>query len=381
MKQILQALKNEGNLRQLKETRTRQKYIIYRNKPYLNLSSNDYLALSDTALQTEFFRTIDLDERFILSNPSSRLMTGNSPDYTALETSLARLYGKESALVLGSGFLLNSGLLPAVTEPGDLVIADKLVHASIIEGLRLCRCHWERFRHNDMEHLQRILENKRESYNRVYVVTESIFSMDGDIAPLEKLTELKRRYDLRLYIDEAHAFGVRGKSGCGICEEKGITGQIDYIVGTLGKALCSQGAFVICDEETKQVLINKMRTLIFSTALPPVSLMWSKFLIDRLPAFTDRRTALETSRRLLHDALPNCPSQSHILPIFVPGNFQVLELTETLRQEGYWVTAIRYPTVPKTGERIRISLTSGLNENDITGFISVLKKHADKMAR
>ena len=373
MKQILQTLKDEGNLRQLLETHTQQKYIIYRNKPYLNLSSNDYLALSDTMLQVEFFNEINLQERFILSNPSSRLMTGNSVDYTALETTLAQLYKRESALVLGSGFLLNSGLLPAVTESGDLVLADKLVHASIIEGLRLCRCHWERFRHNDMDHLRQLLEKKRNDYNRVYVVTESIFSMDGDIAPLKELSKLKQQYDLCLYVDEAHAFGVRGESGCGICEEQKVTEQIDYIVGTLGKALCSQGAFVICSEEAKQVLVNKMRTLIFSTALPPISLMWSKFLIDKLPSFTERRNVLENNRKLLRNALSDCPSESHILPVIVPGNFQVLERAKTLRERGYWVTAIRCPTVPKNRERIRVSLTSGLNEDDILNFISILK--------
>lgn len=378
MKQVIEALKAADNFRSLPHINILQRYIISENKQYLNLSSNDYLGLSDIDLQRRFFETIDLQHSFLMSNPSSRLMTGNSAHYDRLESLLAEIFDKEAALVLSSGFLVNSGVLPAVTLPGDLILADKAVHASIIDGLKLCACDWERYRHNDMAHLRSLLEKKRDSYNNIIVVTESVFSMDGDIAPLRELAALKEEFGFLLYLDEAHAFGVRGATGLGVAEELGVLKQADFIVATMGKAIASQGAFVVCSQFFKTVLINRMRPLIFSTALPPLSLLWSEFIIRQLPNFKERReklTELSTQlSTLLERDVDNFYLNSHIIPYIIGNNAATLKVSEKLKQKGFWVTAIRHPTVPSGSARLRVSLNSGLSVSEINDFYQALRE-------
>lgn len=373
MNEILARLNDAGNLRKLYDIEVSQKYLVYQNKRYLNFSSNDYLGLSDANLQKQFLSALDTEHLFLMSNPSSRLMTGNTHYYKELEDSLAAFYRKEAALVLGCGFLLNTGILPALTDERDLVVADKLVHASLIDGLRLCNCRWTRFRHNDMEHLESVLKKNRKDYRHVYIVTESVFSMDGDIAPLRKMVELKRQYDCSLYVDEAHAFGVRGEQGRGVAEEQGIIADIDILVATMGKALASQGAFVVCSDELKQILVNRMRTLIFSTALPPISLLWSKFLLEKLPAMADKRKHLADLSEWMRSRIPGNVSASHIIPVIVGDNFETLHLSEELIHKGYWITAVRYPTVPEGTARLRVSLSAAMSRDDVEGFVEELK--------
>lgn len=373
MNEILARLNDAGNLRKLYDIEVSQKYLVYQNKRYLNFSSNDYLGLSDANLQKQFLSALDTEHLFLMSNPSSRLMTGNTHYYKELEDSLAAFYRKEAALVLGCGFLLNTGILPALTDERDLVVADKLVHASLIDGLRLCNCRWTRFRHNDMEHLESVLKKNRKDYRHVYIVTESVFSMDGDIAPLRKMMELKRQYDCSLYVDEAHAFGVRGEQGRGVAEEQGIIADIDILVATMGKALASQGAFVVCSDELKQILVNRMRTLIFSTALPPISLLWSKFLLEKLPAMADKRKHLADLSEWMRSRIPGNVSASHIIPVIVGDNFETLHLSEELIHKGYWITAVRYPTVPEGTARLRVSLSAAMSRDDVEGFVKELK--------
>ena len=373
MNEILARLNDAGNLRKLYDIEVSQKYLVYQNKRYLNFSSNDYLGLSDANLQKQFLSALDTEHLFLMSNPSSRLMTGNTHYYKELEDSLAAFYRKEAALVLGCGFLLNTGILPALTDERDLVVADKLVHASLIDGLRLCNCRWTRFRHNDMEHLESVLKKNRKDYRHVYIVTESVFSMDGDIAPLRKMVELKRQYDCSLYVDEAHAFGVWGEQGRGVAEEQGIIADIDILVATMGKALASQGAFVVCSDELKQILVNRMRTLIFSTALPPISLLWSKFLLEKLPAMADKRKHLADLSEWMRSRIPGNVSASHIIPVIVGDNFETLHLSEELIHKGYWITAVRYPTVPEGTARLRVSLSAAMSRDDVEGFVKELK--------
>jgi 8-amino-7-oxononanoate synthase len=337
----------------------------YDGKTYINLSSNDYLGLGgDVELQDEMLRNVLSDRRFVMSNPSSRLVTGNSGEYDALEAALARLYASKSALVLGSGYLANNGILTALTGRDDLVLADRLVHASLIDGLRLCDCPWGRFAHNDMDHLEGLLRKRRG--RRTWVVTESIFSMDGDRAPLGDLVELKRKYDLRLYVDEAHAFGVCGRDGAGCAAEMGLDGAVDVIVGTFGKALASYGAFAAVAPTVREMLVNRMRTLIFSTALPPLTLRWSRMMVERLPELEPRRKYLRRMVQMLE-------GQTHIIPLMAGGNARALAMAERLREAGFWATAIRHPTVPQGQARIRISLSAALQITDIEHFIEVWK--------
>lgn len=364
--EILRDLSVADNLRTLRSGRAEGKYIEYEGRRYLNMSSNDYLGLAaDTELQNRFLREAAAGGDFLMSSSASRLMTGNGTANEALEASLAALYPGKAALVLGNGYMVNSGCLPALTGERDLVLADKLVHASIIDGLRLCGCDWGRFNHNDMNHLETLLRNKRAAYDWVWVVTESVFSMDGDRAPIAELVELKKRYDLHLYVDEAHAFGVFGPMGAGCAAEAGLDGDVDVIVGTFGKALASYGAFVALDPVMREVLVNRMRTLIFSTGLPPVTLLWTKLLLDRMADFEPQRQRL---RKLIEIFVPGAPEATQIVPIPAGANAAALAMSDKFREGGFWTTAVRWPTVPKGRARVRISLTAAMDVADIMQF-------------
>ena len=371
---ILQELEAADNLRRLPGIAVEGKYILSDGKRYLNLSSNDYLGIAADAAEggTEhdayraFMQEAAGDPQFLLSNPSSRLITGNSPDYGCLEATLSALYGGRAALVLGSGYLANSGILPAVTGKEDLILADKLVHASLIDGLRLCQAQWQRFGHNDMEHLERLIVKHRDEFRNVWVATESVFSMDGDIAPLRQIMALKEKYGLKIYLDEAHAFGTCGVDGKGIASGCGCDGAVDILVATLGKAAASQGAFAICDAPTRELLVNRMRTLIFSTALPPVSLRWSERIVRRMPQMEARREHLRRLTAMLGGT-------THIVPVMAGENSRAIDMSRRFREAGFWVMPIRYPTVPKGSARVRISLNAALSPQEIERFIAVWK--------
>lgn len=368
IKERLKELSESGNYRTLRDTKTiSSKIIQVDGREFLNFSTNDYLALSDTNIQKQFIKEVDFSNSFLLSNPSSRLMCGNSEHYAILEESIAAFYGKESSLVLSSGFMVNSGVLPALTTKQDLIIADKKVHASIIEGMRLSDATSMRFKHNSISHLKSLLEKHGSNAKEVWVVVESIYSMDGDISPLYEICELKKVYNFKLYVDEAHAFGVRGKKGCGILEELGLLEECDITVATLGKAASSVGGFVVCTKTYREYLINKMRTLIFSTALAPINLMWSRYVIDIIEGSEEKRTHINNLRKIAETILGE-RFDSHIIPIVTHDNFKALELVEKLKSKGYLTTAIRYPTVSKGDERVRISLNASMSETEITNF-------------
>lgn len=363
---ILNTLSEEDNLRSLRSGIPGGKYIDYGGRRYVNMSSNDYLGLAgDTDMQRRFLAEMAGSGEFLMSSSASRLMTGNSPVNDALEESIAVLYPGKSALILGNGYMVNSGCLPALVGKRDLVVADKLVHASLIDGLRLCDCDWTRFNHNDMDQLETLLKKRRSEYEEVWVVTESVFSMDGDLVPLAGLVELKKRYGLRLYVDEAHAFGVLGPNGSGYAASIGCDRDIDVIVGTFGKALASYGAFAALDPVMRDVLINRMRTVIFSTGLPPIVMSWTKWLVDRLPEFEPRRHHL---RELIDALVPDNPAATHIVPVPAGENAAAVAMSDKFRECGFWTTPIRWPTVPKGRARVRVSLTAAMDMTDIEKF-------------
>ena len=323
---------------------------------------------ADPVLWNEFLSSADRNE-FGGGSCSSRLLTGNHPAYASLEKRLAVLYGAESALVFDSGWHATGGLLPALTSSKDLILADKLVHASIIDGIRLSDAECIRYPHGNLERLETLLEKRREDYDNVFIVTESVFSMDGDCADLRRLAELKRKYGAFLYVDEAHAFGVRGKRGLGLAEEQGVIAEIDFLVGTFGKAAASQGAFAVTDDVFREYLVNTMRPLIFSTSLPPVSVRWTEFVVERLTGMESSRRHLERLGERLRERLTTAgletAGKSQIVPLIVRDNRKAIALSEYLCENGFFVLPIRRPTVPPGGERLRISLTASLTEIQI----------------
>lgn len=384
MNEFIESLENElrtlevkGNLRRLPHIRHEGREVVVDGRRMLNLSSNDYLGLAtDRELKAEFLRTLRSEEA-LFSSSSSRLLTGNFRAYEELEEQLASLYGAESALVFGSGYHANSGILPAVANARTLILADKLVHASLIDGIRLSPTRCIRYRHNDMEQLRRLVGEYRNCYERIIVVTESIFSMDGDEADLAALVSLKHSCsNLLLYLDEAHAFGVRGRRGLGCAEEQGCIAEIDFLVGTLGKAAASAGAFVICRRTVREFLINKVRTYIYTTALPPANILWTSFVLTKMESYDGKRRYLKRISRKLHDCLAEvgypCPSTSQIVPIIVGSSTDAVLRAEEMQRKGFYVLPVRPPTVPEGTSRIRLSLTADITEEEIDQLISYL---------
>lgn len=366
---ILNQLEEGGNLRRLPHVVHKGQWIEKEGRTMLNLSSNDYLGLaSRTDLYDAFFDEWK-EKGYPLSSSSSRLLTGNFTVYDELEQLMAERFGREAALLFNSGYHANTGILPALADKQTLILADKLVHASLIDGILLSGAPFLRYRHNDYNQLEMLLKKHAGQYEQIFIVTESIFSMDGDVADLPRLVELKKSYpDILLYVDEAHAIGVRGKNGLGIAEEQDCIQDIDLLIGTFGKALASMGAYVICSRTIREYLVNCMRPLIFSTALPPIQIAWTRFIFERLPLFGELREKLALTGHLLAGALEEKGgeiSESHIIPFIVGENKECILKAEELQRKGFYCLPVRPPTVPKGTARIRFSLTAEVTSEQI----------------
>ena len=377
--QELLVLKEKKNYRSLPPLIHDGRDIILNGQRMVNLSSNDYLGLAnDVSLREEFLKTIT-PETFLPSSSSSRLLTGNFSDYQALEQQLTAIFGTESALIFNSGYHANTGILPAVSNAQTLILADKLVHASLIDGIRLSSAKCIRYRHNDLSQLQRLISENHNAYEQIIIVTESIFSMDGDEADLRALVQLKKDYsNILLYVDEAHAFGVRGDNGLGCAEEQHCINDIDFLVGTFGKAIASAGAYIVCRQVIREYLINKMRTFIFTTALPPINIQWTSWILKHLPALQQKRTHLLRISNKLKTALAdkgyNCPSVSHIVPMIVGASENTICKAEEIQRKGFYALPVRPPTVPEGTSRIRFSLTADITGHEIDQLIKLINE-------
>ena len=375
----LKLLKEQNNFRILPTLIHQGKEVIINGQRMLNLSSNDYLGLAnDTVLLNAFWQTVKPEE-VKFSSSSTRLLTGYFAAYGDLEDLLSSLFGTEAALVFNCGYHANTGILPAVCNTKTLILADKLVHASLIDGIRLSEAKCIRYRHNDLKQLERLLAENHAAYRQVIVVTESIFSMDGDTADLKELVRLKQMYEnVLLYVDEAHAFGARGEQGLGCAEETGCIREIDFLVGTFGKAAASTGAYIVCRRTIREYLVNRMRTLIFTTALPPVNIAWTLFIVRRLGGFRERRIHLENISNILREALKEkgyeCPSASYIVPMIVGKSSETILKAEELQRHGFYALPVRPPTVPEGTSRIRFSLTAEIREEEVRKLVKYIKQ-------
>lgn len=374
----LDLLKQQGNFRKFTANEQSGRWITIQDRAMLNLASNDYLGLAaDLTLREEFLDTLKI-ERALFSSSSSRLLTGNFAEYEQFENSLSKAFGR-AALLFNSGYHMNIGILPALCDSKTVILADKLVHASIIDGIRLSTAQYVRYRHNDLQHLEQLLQkyHQDEQVERIIVVTESIFSMDGDETDLAALAQLKRRFaKTMLYVDEAHAIGVRGEQGLGCAEQYGVLDQIDFLVGTFGKAIASVGGYIICDSIIRDYLINKMRPLIFSTALPPISIAWSDFIFHKVLSMQQQRQHLAEISQYLQQAVIAkgflSPSSSHIIPIILGESQAAIEKARYVQQQGFYAMPVRPPTVPQNSSRLRISLTSLVQKNELEQLVECL---------
>lgn len=366
--EILDHLKANSHFRNIKNFDAKdEKYIFYNGQKLVNLSSNNYLGFADNKKITKEFLN-EVGDKYSFGSASARLLTGTLPVYKELEDLISQLFRKEKTLLFNSGYHANVGINSCIAGKGDVIFSDKLNHASIIDGMRLSEGKFFRFPHKNMEALEKLLTRERKNFNNAIIVSESVFSMDGDIADIEKLVELKEKFNCILVLDEAHAFGVFGQNGLGVTEKLGITDKVDLIVGTFGKAIGSMGAFATGSQTLVDYLTNKARSFIFSTALPPINIAFSKWIIEnKLPQ------TLEKRQRMLSIG-QKAGSESHIIPVIIGGNKETVDTCEILFHNGFFTIPIRPPTVPEGTSRLRLSLTTDITEKELFDAISLAKQ-------
>jgi 8-amino-7-oxononanoate synthase len=290
----------------------------------------------------------------------SRLITGNLGCHGALEEELAAFFDKEAALVFSTGYMLNVGVIPALVGPGDVVFSDALVHASIIDGVRLSRAEVRVFGHADMEALDAQLREARGRARRLLVVVDGVYSMDGDVAPLAEIARLAREHGAWLMVDDAHGTGTLGERGQGAAELTGVLQHVDLFAGTLGKALGSFGAFCVCSRKVRDLLVNTARSFIFSCALAPPQVEAARASLRLVAREPWRRAALEAHAALLRErlaegGLSTAPSTTHIVPVVLGDNTRTMAVTEALLARGFHAQGIRHPSVPRGTARLRIT--------------------------
>jgi 8-amino-7-oxononanoate synthase len=354
----------------------------------IDLSSNDYLGLArDPRLKTAAAQSVQHVQR--MGGTGSRLLSGNAREWEDLEEEFAAFAGTEAALYFGSGYAANIGLLSSLLRPGDVVFSDALNHASLIDGMRLSGATKVIFPHCDLEFLEKGLGEHTDRRSARLIVTESVFSMEGDVAPLAEMLRLGKEYGAALVVDEAHATGVCGPQGRGVAAELGIGREALAIVHTCGKALASAGAFVCGSRALRDFLVNRARTFIFSTAMPPYFAGQIRAALTLARGAEGERTHLrEISGELrasLTGAGVDCgASSTHIVPVILGSNEGALHVAGELQRAGFAARAIRPPTVPPGTARIRISLTSRITKEQIRRLADVLRAacaRADKGQR
>ncbi len=339
----------------------------------LNLTSNNYLGLAADARVVE--AAAQAARAYGASVSASRLLCGSTPLHEDLESRLAALKGQEAALLYSSGYLANLGVLTALARPGDVIFSDALNHASIIDGCRLSGAETQVYRHCDAGHLAELLAAT--PARRRLIVSETVFSMDGDVAPLPALVELARTHDAVLVLDEAHATGLLGPNGEGALARLGLDPEGAVIVGTLSKALASAGGFVAADATVIDYLVNRSRPFIFNTALPPASVGAALAALDIVAAEPERRAHLDTLAARLRDGLleagyPPSDSETAIVPLLLGSAGAALALERRLRDAGILSRAIRPPTVPEGTARIRFNLIATHTTEDVDRVLAAV---------
>ena len=339
-----------------------------------NFSSNDYLDLAHhPGVIAAAGRAL---REFGAGATASRLVAGTLPLHEELEARLAKLKGYPAGLVFGSGYLTNLGVIPALVGRDDAIYADRLAHASLMDAAILSRAELHRFRHNDAGHLEELLK-KNTGAGRKLVVTESVFSMAGDVAPLPDIAAVAERHGALLLVDEAHATGVFGPGGSGLIREHRLESTVNLSMGTLSKALGGYGGFVACSEKLRALLINRARAFIFTTAPPPAVLGAALGALDVLEKHPDigaellHRAAL-FRKKLQSAGLDTMQSASQIIPLFVGDNARALALAGRLREQGLLVVAIRPPTVPEGTARLRLSVTLAHTAADLARAAAII---------
>ena len=373
---VLDGLRERGLYRKLRLVSGPQgPRVLLDGDPVLLLCSNNYLGLADHPRVRE--AAADAAMRWGVGAGASRLVSGNMTVHRRLEEQLAEFKRSSACVLFGSGYLANTGVISALARAGDVVFSDELNHASIVDGCRLARAETFVYDHCDPDHLEWGL---RQAGGRgALIVTDGVFSMDGDIAPLEEIVELAQRYDARVMVDEAHSTGTIGPSGRGAVADAGLEDEVDVVVGTLGKALGSYGAYACCDKTMAKYLVNTARSLIFSTALPPPAVAGAMAALELLREQPGRVDKLERNAHAMRSALAaeglaTGPSETQILPIVVGDPTAAMDACERALANGVFCQAIRPPTVPEGSSRLRIAVMASHTRSELRWAAGVLAR-------
>ena len=380
----LEALRKRALDRHLREISSAQgPEVVIAGRHFINFSSNDYLGLAnDLRLREAAASAID---EFGVGAGASRLISGTQSPHLRLERALAKWKGTEAALCFSSGYAAALGTIPALVTKNDVILLDKLCHASLIDGARLSGAVLRVCPHNQLRKLESLLEWARRKHqgNRVLIITESVFSMDGDRAPLRELVELKKRFRALLMLDEAHAIGVIGPNGRGLAAAENVSQEVDVQMGTLSKALGTSGGYICGSHTLIEWLINRARSFIYSTAPPPAIAAAGLAAVDFLasPEGENRRLLLWERIRLMQQLLPrtglegkDVAVRSAIFPLIVGDEKAALNMAAALQSDGFLVPAIRYPTVAKGAARLRITVTAAHEEAQIEEFCELIRR-------
>jgi glycine C-acetyltransferase/8-amino-7-oxononanoate synthase len=363
----LEELKRSGLYRRMRMISGPQgPRVVLDGKPVLLLCSNNYLGLADHPRVRQ--AAADAAMRWGVGAGASRLISGTMTIHRRLEERLADFERTEACLLFGSGYLANTGVIAALAGEGEVVFSDELNHASIVDGCRMSRAETFVYEHADMEHLAWGLHQAEG--RGALIVTDGVFSMDGDVAPLSEIVELAHRHDARVVVDEAHATGALGPGGRGSVAEAGLEDEVDVIVGTLGKALGSYGAYVCCDASMARYLVNSARTLIFSTAPPPPAVAGALAALELLEEQPRRVRKLQVNAEALRDALEQQgfdagPSATQIVPLVVGEAGLAIRVCDQALERGVFAQAIRPPTVPAGTSRLRLAVMASHTKTEL----------------
>ena len=383
LKEKIEELKDGGIYRKLPILETpNEAEVILNGKKVINLSSNNYLGFSNHPRLKK--ASIEAIEKYGVGSGAVRTIVGNMKIHEDLEEILAKFKREEAAFVFQSGFNCNAGTIQAITEAGDIIISDELNHASIIDGSRLSRADKGIYKHSDMDSLEAVLKESRDKYKNILIITDGVFSMDGDIAKLPEIVELAEKYEAMTYVDDAHGSGVLGESGRGTVDHFGLHGRVDFSMGTLSKAIGVIGGYVAGSETMYDWLSHRARPVLFSTSLPPAAvgaiiealkmLMESTEYTDRL---WDNAKYFKAKMGTLGYNIGH--SETPITPVIIGDEAKTMEFSRKLLEKGVFVSGIVFPTVPKGTGRVRVMVTAGHTKEQLDRAVEVFETVGKEM--
>ncbi len=383
LKDKIEELKKDGVYRELPVNYGPCDNVINLNgKKVVNLSSNNYLGLANHPRVKK--AAIDAVNKYGAGAGAVRTIVGNQDIIGKLEDILAEFKHEEAVMCFQSGLNCNIGTIPAITAKGDLIISDELNHASIIDGVKLSRADKAIFKHSDMENLENILIEKRDQYNQVLIITDGVFSMDGDLAKLPEIVNLAEKYNALTYVDDAHGSGVLGESGRGTVDHFKLHGRVDFIIGTLSKAIGVAGGYVASKKETKIWLSHRARPLLFSTALPPAATAAATESVKMLMESDEYSMRLWNNARYFKEKLSKLGfdtghSETPITPVMVGNEAKTMQFSKALLEAGVYVSGIIFPTVPMGKGRLRCMISASHTTKDLDFAVDKFKSVGQKL--